>query len=153
MRAITGKRSDAVFCRWRLRLTRPAEMGFVGPVSATPPGDLTEAGAWRSGNHTLNRAPSLPRVSGAVPASASSAFQTLIACRRAHSTGHHETSLTSASSAPDCGHARRHGRLTGVQDLVPASPVNRQFHNKQRRWMSFGENKAHRPVVSQRQPA
>ena len=43
---ITGKRSDRACCAgWRLRLTRPTVQGFVGPVSAAPPGDIKAADA------------------------------------------------------------------------------------------------------------
>ncbi|SSW84873.1 Uncharacterised protein [Klebsiella pneumoniae] len=83
--ALPGLRFVA-FAGWRLRLTRPTVCGFVGPVSAAPPGDITEAGAWRSAFHTRNRALSLLPFSDAVQASASLFFQTPAAHRTAHST-------------------------------------------------------------------
>ena len=152
MQVITGKRSNAVRCAgWRLRLTRPTVQGFVGPVSAAPPGDMRGRRMAQRESYAKPCAVSSSRFSRNSGVSLV-IIQTPAAHRRAHSTARPGTSSTSAISA--LWRAWSAAQAMSCRPIpFPAGQIDRELHNKQRRRVRFSENKPHGTVVRQRQPA
>ncbi len=118
-----------------------------------PSGDITEAGAWHSERHTLNRAPNLFfAFSRSVQASASLSFQTPAGTRTAHSTARRK-----AVSVSDASLLLRAWSATQAMSRRPI-PFPCQSRCTESSTMNSDEtcnsaDKTDRLVVGQRQPA